>query len=263
MESGVLSKMRTKMVILDWAGTTVDYGCFAPVNAFKLAFEKVGITPTVEEIRKPMGMLKRDHIGSMLEEERIKNLWQEQNNSLPGQKAIDEIYRNFETSLMESLSEYAKPKKDALIMVEWLRSHGIFIGSTTGYTDSMMEIVVKGAEDEGYSPDAWFSPDSVGGLGRPFPYMIFENMRKFSIDSVKSVIKVGDTISDIKEGKNAGVTTLGVLEGSSLMGLSEDEYKVLTEDERWHLLDVARKKYFDAGADGVLLNLTELKKWIK
>lgn len=255
--------MKTKLIIFDWAGTTVDYGCFAPVNAFKLAFEKVGITPTLEEIRKPMGMLKRDHIKSMLEEERISKLWQEQNSCPPGQRAIDEIYRHFEASLMDSLSEYTKPKKDALVMVEWLRSHGIFIGSTTGYTDSMMEVVVRGAESEGYSPDYWVSPDSVGGLGRPFPYMIFENMRKFYIDSVNSVIKVGDTISDIKEGKNAGVTTLGVLEGSSLLGLSDAEYHTLSEIDRENLLKDAKKKYLSAGADGVLLNLTELKEWIK
>ena len=55
--------MKPQLVIFDWAGTTVDYGCFAPVNAFALAFQKFGVTPTVEEIRAPMGMLKRDHAG--------------------------------------------------------------------------------------------------------------------------------------------------------------------------------------------------------
>ena len=28
-------------VIFDWAGTTVDYGCFAPVEAFIKAFERL------------------------------------------------------------------------------------------------------------------------------------------------------------------------------------------------------------------------------
>ena len=26
--------MKTECIIFDWAGTTVDYGCFAPVKAF-------------------------------------------------------------------------------------------------------------------------------------------------------------------------------------------------------------------------------------
>lgn len=34
--------MNTKLIILDWAGTAVDSGCFAPVGAFALAFRSAG-----------------------------------------------------------------------------------------------------------------------------------------------------------------------------------------------------------------------------
>ena len=40
--------MDIELVIMDWAGTTVDYGCFAPVYAFEKAFKEVGIVPTME-----------------------------------------------------------------------------------------------------------------------------------------------------------------------------------------------------------------------
>lgn len=46
--------MNTKLIILDWAGTAVYYGCFAPVGAFALAFQSAGLEPTEEEIRQPM-----------------------------------------------------------------------------------------------------------------------------------------------------------------------------------------------------------------
>ncbi|MFQ7552711.1 MAG: hypothetical protein ACLRMZ_23450 [Blautia marasmi] len=62
-------------IIFDWAGTTVDYGSFAPVQAFIKAFEEFGITPTIDEVRAPMGMLKIDHIRTMLSMDRIKDLW--------------------------------------------------------------------------------------------------------------------------------------------------------------------------------------------
>ena len=39
--------------------------------------------------------------------------------------------------------------------------------------------------------------------------------------SVQAVVKVGDTVSDIREGRNAGVRSLGVLEGSSVMGMTQ------------------------------------------
>ena len=35
-------------VIFDWAGTTVDYGSFAPVQAFVEVFKHFGIEPTME-----------------------------------------------------------------------------------------------------------------------------------------------------------------------------------------------------------------------
>ena len=62
---------KIEAVIFDWAGTTVDYGCFAPVQAFQEAFAHHGVPVTLEETRKPMGMLKRDHIRTMLRMERI------------------------------------------------------------------------------------------------------------------------------------------------------------------------------------------------
>ena len=140
---------------------------------------------------------------------------------------------------------------------------GLQIGSTTGYTDAMMEVVTSRAASQGYAPDAWFSPDAVGGLGRPYPYMIYENMRKFRIASVEEVIKVGDTASDIREGKQAGVISLGVLEGSSVLGMTQEEYEGLTLVERQVILDRGRQILLQAGADGVLLNLGELPGWIE
>ena len=67
--------MKIEGIIFDWAGTTVDYGCFAPVQAFMDVFREFGMKVTMEETRKPMGMLKRDHIRTMLEMPRIADLW--------------------------------------------------------------------------------------------------------------------------------------------------------------------------------------------
>lgn len=68
---GTSMSIRIEAVIFDWAGTVVDYGCFAPVEAFRQAFEEAGIHPAVEEIRKPMGLSKRLHVQTRLEMPRI------------------------------------------------------------------------------------------------------------------------------------------------------------------------------------------------
>ena len=62
---------KIEAVIFDWAGTTVDFGSTAPVQAFIEAFGKFGIAPTLEEVREPMGMPKWDHIHKMMQMDRI------------------------------------------------------------------------------------------------------------------------------------------------------------------------------------------------
>ncbi len=127
----------------------------------------------------------------------------------------------------------------------------------------MMTIVVPKAKEAGYEPDAWFSPDSVGNAGRPYPYMIFKNMEALKIRNAGRVMKVGDTVSDIKEGKNAGVFTVGVVEGSSEMGLTQAEYEALTEEERDAQCRRTEEIFQAAGADYIIRNMEALPKLIE
>ena len=249
-----------KAVIFDWAGTTVDYGCFAPVQAFVEVFRHFGIEPTMEEVRKPMGMLKRDHIRTMLQMERISGLWKEKYGADWTEDDVEKLYSLFEEKLLSILDQFAEVKPYVLETIEELRKKDIKIGSTTGYTDKMMAIVTAKAKENGYEPDAWFSPDSTGNVGRPYPYMIFRNMEALKIQDVREVMKVGDTVSDIKEGKNAGVYTVGVIEGSSEMGLTQEEYEALDKAEKQSRVQAVKEKFIHAGADEVILNMKELLK---
>lgn len=246
---------KTEAVIFDWAGTTVDYGCFAPVQAFMEAFSYYGIVPTIEEVRKPMGMLKIDHIRMMLGMERIGGLWKEINGRDWNDDDVKSVYQIMEKKTLEILSGFADVKPYVRETVAKLRSHGIRIGSTTGYTDEMMEIVAASAKENGYEPDVWITPDSVGNMGRPYPYMIFKNMEKLKVFSVENVVKVGDTVSDILEGKNAGVTTIGVIEGSSVMGCTYEEYQALSLSEKSEEIRRTEAIYKEAGADYVIKDI--------
>lgn len=249
-------------VIFDWAGTTVDYGSFAPVRAFMEVFKEYGIEPTLEEVREPMGMLKIDHIRTMLKMPRIRQFWEEIHGSEPTDEDAQAMYEIFEEKLMGILDRYAEPKPDTLEAVEKLRKMGIAIGSTTGYNDKMMAVVAPAAKEKGYEPDAWFSPDSTGQKGRPYPYMIFKNMEALNIQDVRRVLKVGDTTSDIREGKSAGVLTAGVVIGSSQMGLSREEFEALSESEKKEKCREVEQSFLEAGADKVFLTLNELAEFV-
>lgn len=250
-------------VIFDWAGTAVDYGCFAPVQAFREAFAHYDVPVTMEETRKPMGMLKRDHIRTMMKMERIAAEWKRVHGREATEEDVEAVYAQFEPKLFSILENYSSPKPFVLETVDTLRKMGIKIGSSTGYTDAMMDIVVKGAAKEGYSPDFWISPDGVGGKGRPYPYMIFENMKVLSVSSVKNVVKVGDTVSDIREGVSAGVWSVGVIEGSSELGLTQEEFEQMSPEQKEKECCRVEQVFRKAGADFVIDNLSQLPALIR
>lgn len=254
---------KIEAVIFDWAGTTVDYGCFAPVQAFIEAFKEFGIEPTVAEVREPMGMLKWDHIHTMMQMPRITEEWKCVHGRMWDTKDVDAIYERSEKAIFKILHNFSTPKPFVLETIEQLRAKGIKIGSTTGYTDEMMSYVVPAAKEQGYDPDAWFSPNSVNNMGRPYPYMVYKNMEALKVSSVDAVVKVGDTVADIKEGKSAGIISIGIVEGSSIMGLSEEEYEQLSDVEKEDNIRRVHKVYEGCGADYIIMNMSELPALIE
>ena len=145
-------------VIFDWAGTTVDFGCMAPVQAFMEAFKSEGIEPTLEEIRKPMGMLKRDHVKTMMSMDRIHKLWLETKGHDWTENDVDRVYEKSEKGIIDIVENFAAPKPYVLETIAALKAMNIKIGSTTGYTDAMMSIVVPKAAAQGYTVDALVYP---------------------------------------------------------------------------------------------------------
>lgn len=250
-------------VILDWAGTAVDFGCFAPVKVFVDIFRNAGIDVTMEEARAPMGMLKIDHIRAMLSMPRVSGLWEEKYGRAFNEEDVERLYGEFEPALMASLSTYTDPIPGVIETVKELRGRGLRIGSTTGYTAGMMEVVVSNAERKGYRPDVFFTPDDTHSCGRPYPYMIYRNMEHLKLSAAWKVVKVGDTASDIKEGVNAGVWSVGVAVGSSEMGLSHEEFESLSESERAEAISRTRQTFIRHGADFTIDTMRDLPALIE
>lgn len=250
-------------VIFDWAGTTVDYGSLAPVEAFRTAFNTKKIYPTDSQIRQFMGMSKSDHIWKMLELPEIAHQFEEEHQHLPNEKDHDEIYDLFESALMAHLVQKTELKPYLLATIDYLNQENIKIATTTGYTPKMMEAVATGAAKLGYRPEMILTSADVDNHGRPFPDMINKILNDLSISAPEDAIKIGDTIVDIEEGQNAKVKTVGIIEGSSLMGMTELEYQSLSDEARDDACELVRQQFVDAGADFIINNLSELPEVIK
>lgn len=245
-------------VIFDWAGTTIDFGCFAPVEVFVQMFKQAGIEVTIQEAREPMGMSKIDHVRTMLEMPRIRTCWEEVYQRPHTEEDVEALYAVFESTLLASLKTFTDPIPGVLDTIKALRNKGLKIGSTTGYTSEMMEIVTKEAAQKGYQPDCFVTSDDVHKMGRPYPYMIFKNIEKLNITSVDHVIKVGDTVSDIQEAKAAGITAIGVMIGSSEMGITETEWQESTQTEKNRHIERTKAVFKQAGADFTIDSLEAL-----
>ncbi len=218
---------------------------------------------SLEEARKPMGMLKIDHIRTMLEMPRVSEEWKKVYGRAFSDGDVQALYGQFESKLMASLATYTDPIPHVLDMVQQLKLAGIQIGSTAGYTDSMMDVVTSQAAIKGYKPDFLVTANQVGNIGRPYPYMIFRNMEKLGTKSTKQVIKVGDTTSDIHEALNAGVWAVGVIIGSSEMGLSVQEFMALSDEEQQSVMAKTKRIFEETGAHYTIQTMKALPTLIE
>jgi phosphonoacetaldehyde hydrolase len=242
---------------MDWAGTAVDFGCFAPVAAFVKAFDENGIRVSVDEVRKPMGKAKIEHIGAMLQMDAVCSQFRRVYQRDWTAEDVIEINKSFERNLFLTLHNYAKPITGVIETVNILRKQGIKIGSTTGYTRAMMDIVQPEAEKQGYRVDSCVTPDLLP-TGRPAPFMIFQNMINLDVRCLDCVVKVGDTIEDIREGLSAKVHVVGVVAGSSELGLSEDDINRISGKQLHEKIENVRNRMMEAGANYVVDSICEL-----
>jgi len=239
------SKLRA--VILDWAGTTVDFGSLAPVAALQRAFEAAGVPITAPEARQHMGVLKKDQIRSICAGVRVRAEWTRQYGQPPTESDVERLFRDFLPKQVEILAQYSAPIPGVCETVEAWKAAGLRIGSTTGYTRELLDVVLPEAARLGYSPEASVTPDEVGG-GRPKPFMCYRNAILLGAYPLWHCVKIGDTPADIAEGLNAGMWTIALTATGNEIGLAREDWEALPKEERGTLELSAARRLMDAGA---------------
>jgi phosphonoacetaldehyde hydrolase len=245
-----------KAAILDWAGTTIDYGCFAPVAAFMRAFQAQGVPITVEQARAPMGMGKRDHIRAIAAMEPVAAQWQAVHERACQPADIDAMHQLFESILFDAITEHADVIPGTLETTADLRAREMHIGSTTGYTRALMARLVPEAKRRGYAPDWIVCVDEVPA-GRPAPWMALQCMMDLGVYPAEAIVKIGDTVPDIQEGLNAGMWTIGVIKTGNEFGLSEKQVAALDAETLNAKREQALARLAQAGAHYVVDSLAD------
>ena len=240
-----------KAVILDWAGTTMDYGCYAPAVVFIEVYKRQGIEITIDQAREPMGAHKRVHIQQISRIDAVRKKWIEVFGSPPNEADIDKMFADFIPLQLACLADYAALIPGCLDACEAFRAKDLKIGSTTGYTGEMMELLVGEAAKRGYSPDATVCATDVPA-GRPEPWMCLQNAMELGVYPMEAIVKIGDTLPDIYEGLNAGMWTIGLAMTGNEVGLNEEEIAALEPDVRERKRDRAYSRLAQAGSHYVV-----------
>lgn len=246
-----------RAVILDWAGTAVDFGSRAAAVALIGAFRALDVTVTMAEARAPMGLGKRDHLRAMLAMPRIAAAWREIHGREATDADVERLYEAFDPDAIAAVPGFADPIPGVVEAVDALRARGIRIGSTTGYGDAVMARVLPVARHGGYAPDCVVTADHVHA-GRPAPWMVLECARRLDAWPMSALVKVDDTAVGIAEGRNAGCWAVGVARSSSLVGLSLAEMAALDPPELAARTKIAYEGLSRAGAHVVIDTVADL-----
>ncbi len=220
--------MNQKLVIFDLAGTIVDFGCLAVKNGFKVFLKKNKIIASDSTITKYTGVSKKEHLKLILKDPEC------QHRIRLSDKTINKLYGDFQLSLLNHIRENSDLIPGAMDVYEHLKQKGYKIATTTGYYRRASDLVLELIKKQGFKPDCSLCNDDVKA-GRPAPWMIFECMKILNVQCVQDVVKVGDTVVDMLAAKNAGVWSVGIMDSSSLTGLSKQElYNLKNNDPRNH-----------------------------
>lgn len=246
-----------KAIVFDWAGTTIDFGSRAPALVFQRVFREQGIEVTIDQAREPMGMAKREHIAAVAAMPAVAQAWSAKFGRACDDSDIDRMYAEFLPLQKHVLVDYSELIPGAADAVRACREMGLAIGSSTGYTRELMEVVSPEAKKQGYVPDIVLCSEDAP-RGRPAPFLIYEAAKRLNVFPTWHMVKVDDTTVGIEAGRNAGCWTIGVTRSGNLVGRSEAELNTLDAAEQQALCDAAAAKLNAAGAHFTVESVIEV-----
>ena len=192
-----------KLIVLDMAGTTVYEGgivyktIVSTIRSYQISIED-------DEIKNWYGVNKTEVLKFFL------------NRSGQDDTKLRRMLSDFKTNLKKNYFEDKNIKlidENLLDLFTNLRSRGIKIALNSGFSVDIQEALIDNLNLRDYI-DGYISSESVPH-GRPEPFMIQTLMKRFGVDDPKHVLKIGDSINDILEGKNADCyKSIGVLSGA-------------------------------------------------
>jgi len=209
---------KIKLVVFDLSGTTISDETAVADSLLKAA-QEFNLETSQQELLKLVGTNKIHLYQFLIARRSGKNI--------PFEKFEDEkdpatlieaekIFHRYTEIMLDYYKHDLIPMPGAEETFQWLHDHNIYVATNTGFHRNVSSAIMEGTGwiKRGLVDVAVDVEHTPNNMGRPAPFMIFHAMKELNVQSVRSVIKVGDTPADMLEGYNAGCSgIIGVLTG--------------------------------------------------
>jgi len=244
-------------VVFDLAGTVVDYGSRAPVEALKLLFAKQGMKISEDDTRAPMGSEKRAHIARMLALPGLRADWIEEHGEAPNEATIDRLFTEFEPIQLRTVTSRLTLIPGAAKAIRQIRDNELCIGFNTGYSRAMAQPIIDFLAQQDLAADSVVCGPEVP-LARPAPHMVWRNLIELGVDNVAACVKVDDAESGIEEGLNAGMWTVAVAISGNANGMDLEQWIALGRSEQQIIRQASHQRLARSGAHFVIDSVADL-----
>ena len=187
----------------------------------------------------------------------MQEAWRAKYGRAPGESDIDAVYEVFVPKNTAVAAQFSTVISGVAETVAALRAAGLKIGSTTGYTRSIMAAITPVAASGGFAPDSRVCTGDTAE-GRPTPLMIYKTLLDLEVWPAWNAVKIDDTEVGIAEGLNAGTWTVGIAVTGNVFGFSEAETKALAPDDFGRRRAAATDTLHAAGAHYVIDGVADL-----
>jgi phosphonoacetaldehyde hydrolase len=211
--------MRIKAILFDLIGTTVIEKDPLLINhCLEKAFKDHKIPVNMDLITANRGKDKY---------EMIKIILEQSGHSL---QLCESILTSFITELENNLHNFSE-NEGIRETIRNMKQKQIKTGVGTGLPRDIFEKIYRYLHWQSI-PFDYIGIANETGRGRPYPDMILDMMNKYKINHFE-FLKVGDTVADIQEGKNAKVWTAVILSGT------QDESELINQNPDFTIRSLA------------------------
>lgn len=180
-----------KLAVFDMAGTTVEEGG-SVYRTLRESVENQGFSVDDEKLSQIAGMNKYEAISYLLPAPVADDRTLTDKIFADFKQRLDKIYQH-DPSVTE--------KPGITELFGKLRNIGIRVALNTGYARAQADILIDRLQWKEHIDDS-ITSDEVAH-GRPYPDMIYALMNRAGVEHSAKVIKVGDTVNDVREGRQA------------------------------------------------------------